>query len=79
MQESPEDISDESLARLWTRFGNEYSDLGYRRKSFELFAHYLARELPHGKLAADEIERRVRVYKKRLRDQKNRKQSERTE
>ena len=79
MQDSPEDISDESLILLWARFGDEYGDLGYRRKSYDLFAKYLLRDNPRLILTGEEIQRRIRVYKKRLRDEEKRNRSRKSD
>ena len=64
MHENSEDISDEALASSWERFGREYAQLGYRRKSYELFAMHLTNECPSVKLAGEEICRRIHAYKK---------------
>ena len=75
MNENSEYISDEVLAELWDRFGRDYAQLGYRRKSHELFAKYLANDFPRLGLTGQEIKRRLHTYKKRLRDQAKRKPS----
>ena len=72
MHENSENIGDEVLAELWDRFGQDYAQLGYRRKSHELFAKYLANEFPRLRLTGQEIKRRLHAYKKRLRTLKKR-------
>lgn len=60
-------LSDPELARVWSTFRANYTELGYRRASYEFFALYLQRE-GYGEVpTGEEIQRRLHAHRKRSR------------